>query len=64
MLFLPVFIFIWFTGWILTQIQEPRRSAELGSKALRAPPRLESLEKESKVPDEASRITAESDIVA
>jgi hypothetical protein len=62
--FLPIIIFIWTTGWTLTQIGKARKSTESSQKALRTPPRFESLEKESEVSDEDSKITNEAQIVA
>jgi hypothetical protein len=63
-LLLPIIIFIWTTGWTLTQIGEPGKSTESSQKALRTHPRFESLEKESEIPNEDSTITNEPQIVA
>jgi hypothetical protein len=62
--FLPIIIFIWMTGWALTQSGEPGESTEISQKTLRTHPRFEALVKESEVPDEDSRIVNEPQIVA
>jgi len=62
--FLPIIIFIWMTGWALTQIGEPVESTESGQKALRTYPRFKSLVKESEAQDEDTKIANETQIVA
>lgn len=62
--FLPIIIFIWMTGWALTQIGEPVESTESSQKALRTHPRFESLGKESEAPNEDTKIANEPHIVA
>ena len=62
--FLPIIIFIWMTGWALTQIGEPVESTESNQKALRTHPRFESFVKESEAPNEDAKIANEPQIVA
>ncbi|MCJ7721204.1 hypothetical protein MUO98_02190 [Candidatus Bathyarchaeota archaeon] len=61
--FLPIFIFIWMTGWILIQIEPQAEHAEI-SQTLRTNTRFEAQNKESKAPDEDSRVTNEPQIIA
>ena len=57
--FLPIIIIIWMTGWALTQIGDQMESANINQKPLRACPGFKAHEKESKKMDEGSRITNE-----
>jgi len=61
--FLPIFIFIWMTGWILIQIEPQAEPAEI-SQTLRTNIRFEAQNNESKAPDEDSRVTNEPQIIA
>jgi hypothetical protein len=60
--FLPIFIFIWMTGWILIQIEPQAEPAEI-SQTLRTNIRFEAQNNESKVPDEDSRVNNEPQII-
>jgi hypothetical protein len=61
---LSIIMFVWITGWILTQIGDQRESTEISQKSLRTHPGFETYVKESEVPDEDSRIVNEPQIVA
>lgn len=57
--FLPIIIIIWMTGWTLTQIGDQGESTNINQKTLRTHPEFKAHEKESKAIDEESRITNE-----
>lgn len=59
--FLPIIIFVWMTGWTLTQIGSQREQTETSQKT---PQTHLQYEKESEAPDEDLRITNEPQIVA
>jgi len=61
---LPIIIFVWTTGWILTQIGSQERPTIIGQKTLITNPEFEADEKESRIPDEDSRIEYEPEIIA
>lgn len=62
--FLPITIFVWMTGWILTQIGSQGEHIEISQKTLLTNPKFEEYDEESEAPDEESRITDKPQIVA
>ena len=62
--FLPIIIFIWVTGWILTQIGDQGEPSEISQKSLQTHLGFKAYAKESEVADEDSRIVNEPQIVA
>ena len=62
--FLPIIIFVWMTGWILTQIGSQGEHTEISQKTLLTHPKFEEYVKELEAPDEDSRIADEPQIVA
>jgi len=61
---LPVIIFVWTTGWILTQMGSQGRPTKIKQKTMINHSELEADEKESRIPDEDSRIAHEPEIIA
>jgi len=59
LIFLPLIIFIWMTGWILTQIGQPTESTKISQNNFRINLRSKEPEIESKLQDEDSRIANE-----
>ena len=56
--FLPIIIIIWMTGWTLTQIGDRREPTNIDQKTLQTHPGFKAHQKESKT-DEESRIANE-----
>jgi len=61
---LPIIIFLWMTGWILTQIGSKERPQKISQKSMVTPTESEAHKKESRIPDEDSRIAYEPEIIA
>jgi hypothetical protein len=59
LIFLPVIIFIWMIGWIITQIVEPTGSTKISQKNLRINLKSKDSEIEPELQDEDSRIINE-----
>ena len=59
--FLPIIIFVWMTGWTLTQIGSQGEHTKISQKTLLTHPKYD---KELEAPDEDSRIADEPQIVA
>lgn len=62
--FLPIIIFIWMTGWILTQIGDQGEPSEISQKSLPTHLGFKEYAKETKAPNEDSSIVNEPQIVA
>jgi hypothetical protein len=57
--FLPIIIIIWITGWTLTQIGDQREPTKINQKTLQTCPGFKAHQKESKATEEDSRIANE-----
>ena len=62
--FLPIIIFIWMVGWILTQIGDQGEPSEISQKTLTTRLGFKEYAKETKAPNEDSTIVNEPQIVA
>ena len=62
--FLPIIIFVWMTGWTLTQIGSQGEHKEISQKTLQTHPKFKEYEKEIEAPDEDSRIADKPQITA
>jgi uncharacterized membrane protein len=61
--FLPIIITIWMTGWILTQIGDLGKPIEISPKTLKSNAAFKKYVKESEEPEKDSRIANEPLIV-
>jgi len=57
--FLPIIIIIWMTGWTLTQIGDQGEPTNINQKTLQTYPGFKAHQKESKATDEEPRIANE-----
>ena len=60
----PAIIFVWTTGWILTEMGSQWRPTKIKQKTMINYYELEADGKESRMPDEDSRIAHEPEIIA
>jgi hypothetical protein len=59
LIFLPLIIFIWMTGWIITQIAEPTEFSKISQKNNKVNLKSEEPEMKSELESEDSRIAHE-----